>query len=92
MGNKWGDILLIRLWKESLNSDGYRFHQYQQNEQSPLILTELTETQKRSRYIITFEIQVLAWDRHKHVAVLNSLKGSQPFPLDNWQYICKQTI
>jgi hypothetical protein len=31
------------LWKESLNSDGHKFHQYQQNEQSPLILTELTE-------------------------------------------------
>ena len=29
--------------KESLNSDGHQFHQYQQNEQSPLILTELTE-------------------------------------------------
>ena len=24
------------LWKESLNSDGHQFHQYQQNEQSPL--------------------------------------------------------
>jgi hypothetical protein len=24
------------LWKESLNSDGLQFHQYQQNEQSPL--------------------------------------------------------
>ena len=26
-----------------LKSDGHKFHQYQQNEQSPLILTELTE-------------------------------------------------
>jgi hypothetical protein len=31
------------LWKESLNSDGHQFNHYQQNEQSPLILTELTE-------------------------------------------------
>jgi hypothetical protein len=31
------------LWKESLNSDGHKYHQFQQNEQSPLILFELTE-------------------------------------------------
>jgi hypothetical protein len=29
------------------------------------------------------EIQVLAWDRHKSVACLNWLTGSQPFHLDN---------
>jgi hypothetical protein len=34
------------LWKESLNSDGHQFHQYQLNEQSPLVLTELTEHKK----------------------------------------------
>jgi hypothetical protein len=33
----------IKLWKESFNIDGHQFHQDQQNEQSPLILTELTE-------------------------------------------------
>ena len=27
------------------------------------------------------EIQVLAWDRHKNVAVLNLLVGYQPSPL-----------
>jgi hypothetical protein len=32
--------------KESLNTDGHQFHQYQQNKQSPLILTELTEHKK----------------------------------------------
>ena len=31
---------------EGLNSDGHQFHQYQPNEQSPLILTELTEHKK----------------------------------------------
>jgi hypothetical protein len=31
------------LWKERLNRDGHQFHQYQQNKQSPLILTELTQ-------------------------------------------------
>ena len=30
------------LWKESLNSDGHQFNQYQPDEQSSLILTELT--------------------------------------------------
>jgi len=28
---------------KSLNTDCHQFHQYQQNKQSPLILTELTE-------------------------------------------------
>ena len=34
------------MWKEGLHSDGHQFHQYQQNEQSSLILTELTEHKK----------------------------------------------
>jgi hypothetical protein len=34
------------LWKESLNRDVHQFHQYQQNEQSPLIWAELTEHNK----------------------------------------------
>jgi len=32
--------------RKVLNSDGHQFHQYQQNKQSPLILTELTEHKK----------------------------------------------
>ena len=32
------------LWKESGNSDGHQFHQYQQSERSPLILTKWTVT------------------------------------------------
>ena len=32
---------------------------------------------------MTLEIKVLAWDKHKKVAELNQLKGSQPSPLDN---------
>ena len=32
--------------KENLNSDGQQFHQYQHNQQSLLILTELTEHKK----------------------------------------------
>jgi len=36
------------LWKENLKNDGHQFHQYQQNEQSPLILTELTAEHKKT--------------------------------------------
>ena len=41
------------------------------------------------------EILVLAGDRHKIVTGLNSLMGSQPFPLENWistAIIYKKTI
>jgi len=44
---KWGETIYLNislidyeLWKES---DGHQFHQYQQNEQSPLIITERAE-------------------------------------------------
>ena len=36
----------INKTKESLNNDGHQFYQYQQNKQTPLILTELTEYKK----------------------------------------------
>jgi hypothetical protein len=49
---KWGETIYLsislteyELWDES---DGHQFHQYQQNEQSPLILTELTEHKKNT--------------------------------------------
>ena len=38
--------------KESLNSVGQQFYQYRQNEQSPLIITELTEHKKSTTYDI----------------------------------------
>ena len=60
--------------KEGSNSDGHQFYKYQQNEQSPLILTELTSTKKNPRQM-TMEIQILAWDRHKNAAGLNRLMG-----------------
>jgi len=46
-------VLRSILWKESLNMIGHQFHQYQQNEQSPLILTE--QKKKRPRHM-TLEI------------------------------------
>ena len=69
------------LWKESLNSNGEQFHQYQQNKQSSFTWTHWT--QKRPQHMM-LEIQVLAWDSHTHVAGLNQLMGSQIFPFDNW--------
>ena len=40
------------IWKESLNSDGEQFHQYQQNEPSPLTfkLYSLNTNKKTTRY------------------------------------------
>jgi hypothetical protein len=46
----------INKTKESLNSDGQQFHQYQQNEQSP-------HWTQKSPQDMTLEIQVLAWER-----------------------------
>ena len=43
--------------KESLNSDGHQYQQYQQNEQFFLILTELTQHTKNPQHM-TLEIQV----------------------------------
>ena len=53
--------------KESLNSDGQQFHKYQRNKKSPLSSDHWT--QKKSMTL--WEIQVLAWDRHKNVTGLN---------------------
>jgi hypothetical protein len=38
------------LWKDSVHSDGHQFHQYQQKEQLPLILSELTEHKTTTTY------------------------------------------
>ena len=53
----------VLLRKESFTGDGHQFHQYQQNKQSPPILTELMVKHKKTMtYNLLF--QVLAWDRH----------------------------
>jgi hypothetical protein len=59
------------LWKDNLtrqNSDDQQFHQYQQNEQLPLILDHWRR--KRSQNM-QLEIQVLAWNSYNNVAGLN---------------------
>ena len=42
--------MLTKLWKEIFNSDGHQFYQYQQNEQSSLVLTEPTKHKKTTTY------------------------------------------
>ena len=59
----------------------HQFYQYQQNEQSPLILTEPTERKKKLRHM-TLEIHILAWDRHKNMVGLTSQWDPNP-PLDD---------
>ena len=58
-------VIIVISWilrKESLNSDGQQFYQYQQNVQPPL--NSLNIKKKRLWYIM-LEINALGWDRHK---------------------------
>jgi hypothetical protein len=62
-------------FKVDLIHDGQQFHKYRQNEQSP----HLNLLEARKKKTMTLEIQLLAWDRHKNVATLSQLMGSQLF-------------
>jgi len=55
----------MSLCKESLNSDGQQFYQYQQNKQSPLILTH--GRKKGGLRRVKFKIQVLAQIKVEHI-------------------------
>jgi len=57
------------LWKDSLNSDGQQSHQYQS-----VIFTHWAQK-------TMLEIQVLVWDRYKHVV---GLKRSRDSNLPSW--------
>ena len=61
-----------------LNSDVHQFHKYQQNDQSPLIFTEVT-----IKTSIDFDGNPDTWERHIHVVWLNRLMGSQPSLFEN---------
>ena len=74
----YAQVCQVIIKKQSLNSDGQQFHQYQQNEWLPLIYSHWK--QKRP-WNITLEIQVLARDRHKYVAGLDMLMGFWQFDL-----------
>ena len=68
----------------------HQFHQYQQKEQSPLILTEhkhktlLMDPNLPLLINMMMEIQALPWDMYIHLAGLNLLMDSQPPPLHYW--------
>ena len=65
-----------------MNSDGQQFHQYQQNQHSPLILTELTEPKKEHNiYDIGNSGPVLK--QAQKCGWVKPVDGIQPFPLDN---------
>ena len=63
----------------SKTNDSQQFHQYQQSEQSPPILTERTQETPRH---MTLEIQALACGMTTNVAGFNRLMGFQPSLLD----------
>jgi hypothetical protein len=65
------------LGKETLNSDGQHFQQYQQSKQSP-------HTLKGRQLHMTLAMKVQALDRNIHFAELKLLMGSKHPPLDNW--------
>ena len=48
-------VFSLSLRKDSLNNDDHEFHQYQQSEQSHLILTELTEHKKTMTYDVVID-------------------------------------
>jgi hypothetical protein len=68
--------------KRNLSSDDQQFHKYQQNKQSPLILTELTKHKKDHKCDVGIPCPGLG--QAQHAAGLNRLMGSQPSPVDNW--------
>ena len=48
------------------------------NKTNNLQFTPILVNVKETMTYITLEIQVLVWDRHRSVAVLNQLMGKQP--------------
>ena len=76
--------IYMPLWKENLCSDHNKFHRYQQNEQSPLILTVLIEHKKTMTYDVGNLCPGLGQThRCDQVKLVNGIYWSQPFPLDN---------
>jgi hypothetical protein len=74
------------VWKESLKSDGHQFHQYQQNKQSPLNLTELTEHKNnhdiwhwKSRSWFRIEYELQSFLHYKMIIINNKKMNNIPF-------------
>ena len=68
--------------KEVLNINGQYNSTNMIKANDPLSSPQIIEHRKRPQQL-PIEIQVLAWDRHKNMAGLNQLIGSQPSSLDN---------
>ena len=77
----------INKTKESLNSDGQQLRQHQQNKrkfkQNTTSHLNSLNTTKREDDIWRCKSRSIPWDRHKYMAGLNQLMGSQPTPLDH---------
>ena len=84
------------LWKESLNSDGQQFHQYQQNDQSPL-------TEHKKKLLTTYDVgnpgsglgQAYRYDGFKPVnGIPTNLGKKRDCTVRGWSYIAfwKQNI
>ena len=61
--------------KESLNSDGQQFYQYQQNEHSPLTLTHWTQMKTQeanavNKWVIKWEMFSHAMARTSYISIL----------------------
>ena len=64
---------------QNVYGDGQQFHKYISKTNNHLS-SQLTEHEKTHNIHCMLEIQVLVWDRHKHVAGLNRLMIFQNFP------------
>jgi hypothetical protein len=62
----------IKIYDE--NCDGQQFHQYQQIKQ---LLLNIRSLNTKKDHNIWQEMQILAWNRHRNMAELNQLMGSQ---------------
>jgi hypothetical protein len=73
-------LLNTSIMKKTFNSDSQQFYQYQQNEQSPLILNELAKHKKTTTYDLGNPGPKLR--QAQICGGLNRLMRSSPSPLD----------
>ena len=78
---KGASAMSSNIWKKGVNIDGHQLHQYQQNERSPLILTELAEHKKSTTYDAGNPGPCLRQAQKFGVIKPVNLIGSHSFPL-----------
>ena len=73
-------VTTFSLWNESLNSDGQRFHQYQQNEHSLLTLT------RKTKQITTYNVgnPSPSLRQEQNYGDVEPINEIQPLLLANW--------